>query len=165
MVAAPARCTTATPRRPIGAGGEELELPSRGKLVALVEGKAERRGVRLQQYVGDRDFGGGFCLVFDTAALWRTVPWSPDATHMVVPSTAAAANSSWNAFTPCWSVDTSGPPQLIEITLGFRCASCTAALIASRKHSPLLSAFPRWQRHVRPEPGIDEGAGVCKVTP
>jgi hypothetical protein len=37
--------------------GQRMRRPSsRGKLVALVEGKAKRRGVRLQQYVGDRDF-------------------------------------------------------------------------------------------------------------
>jgi len=35
----------------------------------------------------------------------------------------------------------SGPPQLMEMTLGLRCASWTAALIASRKPlSPLLGA-------------------------
>src|ERR1035437_1388284 len=59
-------------------------------------------------------------------------PSSPAATVIVIPSAAALWQASSMAVIDCAVQLDSGPPQLIEITLGLLAASCTAVVIASR---------------------------------
>jgi len=59
-------------------------------------------------------------------------PLSPAATVIVTPSAAALWQASSMAVIDCAVQLDSGPPQLIEITLGLLAASCTAVVIASR---------------------------------
>ena len=58
-------------------------------------------------------------------------PLSPDATVMVTPSAAAVWQAASSAAIDCGVQLDSGPPQLIEITLGLFVVSCTAVVIAS----------------------------------
>ena len=50
-------------------------------------------------------------------------PLSPEAAKMLIPSEAASCAAESNAFMACWVHEFSGPPQLMEITLGFRFVS------------------------------------------
>src|SRR5581483_11219056 len=60
-------------------------------------------------------------------------PPSPEATHTGSPIATASANASSMACIACAVQLDSGPPQLIEITVGLCVVSCTAVVIASRK--------------------------------
>ena len=67
-------------------------------------------------------------------------PLSPAATVMVMPRAAADWHAASSAFIACAVQLDSGPPQLIEITLGLLVVSWTALLMASMKPWSVLGA-------------------------
>src|ERR1700691_2791930 len=67
-------------------------------------------------------------------------PLSPAATVMVTPSAAADWQAASSAVMACEVQLDSGPPQLIEITLGLLVVSCTALLTASMKPWSVVGA-------------------------
>jgi hypothetical protein len=67
-------------------------------------------------------------------------PLSPEATHTVIPISAAAWKA-WSSAAMAWGVhDASGPPQLIEITEGLLLSSWIAVETASKKPASVLGA-------------------------
>ena len=67
-------------------------------------------------------------------------PLSPQATHTVMPSVAAAWNASSMAVFACEVQVDSAPPQLIDVTDGLLVASCMAVVTASRKPASVFGA-------------------------
>src|SRR5271154_1144672 len=65
------------------------------------------------------------------SALPSEDPSSPDATRTVTPIVDASSHAEFSASRDCSVQESSGPPQLIEITEGFSFASCTAVVTAS----------------------------------
>ena len=67
-------------------------------------------------------------------------PLSPAATVMVTPSAAADWQAASSAVMDCWVQLDSGPPQLMEMTLGLLVVSWTAVEMASMKPWSVLGA-------------------------
>src|SRR5260370_19370995 len=82
-----------------------------------------------QASTGGRHAGKSTCSLLSPTP--SVAPSSPAAAVMVTPTAAASVQAASMASRACWVQESSGPPQLIEITDGLLVVSWTAVATAS----------------------------------
>ena len=127
---------------PLAPSFEAVSFHTTSELIAPVEGSASSL-VPPQPSACGPDAGKSTCAWPSLTAL--PLPLSPEATHTVMPSTAASDIAASIAVRPCAVQESSDWPQLIEMATGAGLA-CEASEIASTKPwSPLFGAkYTTW---------------------